>query len=404
MKSLFYNSINNNVQTNSNIQIKPSRPKIPSTVSELQDYLNIYRISELVPIEKINGGSFGAVFKAKFRKKIVILKIYIVDRNTCYIQEHKILSQLKHHNIISLYSYYSQAGIIMEEYAPYGDLNHFKQKYIQKGLCQSLLCYFTKDILEGLKFCHQNKIVHMDIKPANILINKNMDATLGDFSISVNYGKLELNQMNYNKKEKNKIKLPCSGTIYYMSPEVLNGDEILIEDINKVDVFSLGILLYQQAYKKFPYNLQNLTLKEKFLNMNAYNKIQNEVLSFPEDKHFSYPFRNFLEGILEKDINKRLSIEEALNHPWVKGAEILFNEKEKIGDITAFTLSIMTDSILNFQKYILKLNNEFIKKYINTDVIYCVTQNNTSESNSISSEFKETKNKNIQNLDYLEQK
>ena len=57
---------------------------------------------------------------------------------------------------------------------------------------------------------------------------------------------------------------------------------------------------------------------------------------------------------MKKDINERISLYEAMNHQWIKGGEILYNEKEKIFNIYSFTTQLITDNIKEFNDYVLK--------------------------------------------------
>ena len=75
-------------------------------------------------------------------------------------------------------------------------------------------------------------------------------------------------------------------------------------------------------------------------------------MSFPEIKLYSPLFLNFINRLLEKDIKKRISIYDALNDPWIKGAELLFKEKEKIDDIEIFLINIITDNFRCFNEFI----------------------------------------------------
>ena len=84
-----------------------------------------------------------------------------------------------------------------------------------------------------------------------------------------------------------------------------------------------------------------------------------ENLEFPKDRKVSNIFKNFLEGLLEKDYAKRFDINMCLNHPFIKGAEIIEDEKEKAFCNENFLINLITDNIKKFNDYIKneKLNN-----------------------------------------------
>jgi serine/threonine protein kinase len=67
-------------------------------------------------------------------------------------------------------------------------------------------------------------------------------------------------------------------------------------------------------------------------------------------------FKKFLKNLLEKNIKNRISIYEALEDPWIKGADLLIKEKEKLNDIEKFLINMITDNVRSFNDY-LKNNN-----------------------------------------------
>ena len=267
------------------------------------------------------------------------------------IEEIKIQQKLQHKNIAKYYDYcdLKEYGCIVMELADYGDLDYFKKKYIPRNYCpEAFLCYIAKQILDGLFYIHKLKIIHMDIKQQNILLDKNLDAKITDFSISLSYE---------NIKDTDKIKLPLAGTSLYMSPEVLAKEHIDVEDASKIDMFSLGVMLYNLAFGDFPYKL-NLSLKKNFSEI--LYRIKNNKLEIPEDKiksgKYSYLFIRFLKNILEKNIKNRMSVFDSLDDPWIKGTDLIIREKEKINDTTKFYTYITTDNFRSFNEY-LKMNN-----------------------------------------------
>ena len=186
------------------------------------------------------------------------------------------------------------------------------------------------------------KIVHYDIKPSNIIIDDKLNLKLIDFSISLNYTKITTDE----------IKLKFSGTQFYMPPEVIISKTIKIKDVNKIDIYSLGILLYRFSFGYYPYNLKNEDIDDYD---KIYDKIMNNNLEINnEDWEYSQYFIDFIKKCLEKDITKRINIDEALENYWIKGANILMNEKEKLFNADAFLINLLMDSFYEFNYYIKK--------------------------------------------------
>ena len=68
-------------------------------------------------------------------------------------------------------------------------------------------------------------------------------------------------------------------------------------------------------------------------------------------------FINFLKNLLNKDINKRYDIKQALNDPWIKGSFILLDEKEKLFNIEKFLIELNMNSIKEFNDYVFRKGN-----------------------------------------------
>ena len=292
-------------------------------------------------LEFLGSGKESNVYKAfiKSSKRTVAMKIISLEENQKKNMNEIIISKkLKNKNIINFYVagelIKNELYCLITDYANFGNLIQFKQKINEKNnFSESLICFLAYQILKGLKYCHLNKIIHFDIKPQNILIDNALNVKIIDFSISLDYSKIKANE----------IKLPIRGTYFYMAPEVINGEIIRVNDLNKIDLFSLGIILYNLAFNSFPFDLNN---KNKI--------IQKDMIINNENKYYSSHFIDFLMQLLEKDINKRINIYEALDSYWVNGAEILFEEKEKLNDDDKFLDDLIFDNLKNFQHYISK--------------------------------------------------
>ena len=261
------------------------------------------------------------------------------------INELNISNKLKHKNIIKFYGVYeikkNEIDSIIMEYAKFGNLREFKKNILKREvLSEQLLCFLTFQILTGVKHFHNCKILHSDLKPQNIIIDEYLNIKIIDFSVSLDYSRIN----------SSKIKLPFRGTNFYMAPEVIKSKIINIRDINKIDLYSLGVIIYNLAFGSYPYDLnsEDCDNYEKI-----YEKIKNNELKFNnEENYYSNYFIDFLKQLLEKNINKRINIDQALSHYWINGAYILFDEKEKMFNTSSFLIYLLTDHFKNFDKYI----------------------------------------------------
>ena len=299
----------------------------------------------------IYSGNNGDIYKFKFNQKNN-LKTYVIKsireknktnkrKKILFSPEVSIHQRLKHNNIIPLLGYYnfpSYSSLILE-YHKFGDLFNFQTFVVKKRiLSETFLCYLASQISDALYYIHKNKIIHMDIKHKNILINDYLQVKLIDFSISLDY-----------KDNKKFIQLPRIGTFGYMSPEVLNEEKIEIKDASKVDVFSFGVLLYFSAFGTLPYGIGNINDKD-------YDKvlenIKNEELKFPEELKISNMFKSFLNKCLDKNIKKRYDIYNLINDDWIKGSNIIKEYKNNLCNANIFLFDLISDNILNFNRYI----------------------------------------------------
>ena len=299
-------------------------------------------------VECIGLGSESVIYKSIHKKtnRTIAMKFIIKEKDEkININEYNILKKLKNFNIITYFGLYeikkNELDCIIMEYAKFGNIRDFQKNILKrKDLSEQLLCYFTFQILNGLKYCNMCKITHFDLKPQNIIIDDYLTAKIIDFSVSLDYSKIN----------SNKIKLPFRGTSFYMAPEVIKRKTINIKDLNKIDLYSLGVILYHLSFYTYPYNLNN---EDRSDYDKIYNKITTNELTFNNEYNsFSLHFIDFLKRLLEKDINKRINIYEALNHYWIKGGNILFNEKEKILNVNSFLMNLTSNYIMSFNEYI----------------------------------------------------
>ena len=346
------------------INLKDKNTKPFLELSTAQQYLSeyckeFYEKFEL--LELIKSGSSGTVFlgQPRYQKnsKQIAFKFLIKNKehdesekktkqkSKITDKKHKemlIHGKLKFKHIPEIYGYYKieNNSCIAMEFNKYGDLENFKKKVLKRSaLSESIVLFLAGGIIEALNYIHtKNNIIHMDIKQQNVLIDDFLNVKLTDFSISINY-------KNLGKF----IDLPMEGTCYYMSPEVLNEKTILVSEASKIDIYSLGVLLYFLAFYEYPYNLNDVNSKDY---VQIAKNIDEKNFEFPKDTGHSKLFINFLENCLNKDIKKRYDIYQVMKHPWFKGYYIILNEKEQLYNYGKFLIELMVDNIMQLNNYI----------------------------------------------------
>ena len=372
------NSNNNDNNINGSLKDKDFYNNLQNINNYLKEYYHsFYDNFELLNF--IKSGSVGRVFEGKLKHTQKELKLafkFDISKDKTKklfkdSQEITILKKLKHKNISQIYAFITMPDnsiFSVLEYAKYGDLENFEKNLLKrKILSETIICYFCKQILESLEYIHKCKIAHMDIKEGNILIDSNLNIKLTDFSVSCSYSLFHPGEM---------VKPPFVGTSKYMSPEIINRTNMKIKDFSKIDLYSLGVTLYKLIFGFYPYKLDEVKNKDYD---NILKNIKLEILEFPKDRKVSDLFKDFLKGLLEKDYTKRFNIKESLNHSWIKGSEILFDEKENAFSLQYFLTNLITDNILKFNKYInkdwiiviklCKLRNRSVNNLINNFVI-----------------------------------
>ena len=293
-------------------------------------------------LDYIGKGGESLVYKVKVNScnNVFALKVIKKNRkNRINKNELSISKRVKHKNIINTLCYYADPNrqfdyMIME--LGNSNLMNFERKILKRlTLSETFLCFAAYQALQGLVYLHRQKIAHLDVKPQNLVITDFLDIKLIDFSVSVDYSK--------NKD----IKLNFFGTPFFMPPEIIKSKTIKTKDMQKLDLFSLGITLYVLAFGEYPFNMtKGDSDDEIYQKINSGWKVENH------ENEFSKHFIDFLNGLLESDINKRTNLEDALNSYFIRGAEILMNEKENTYNANSFLSYLITDHFYSFNEYL----------------------------------------------------
>ena len=273
---------------------------------------------EIYTVVKCLGeGSFGKVFKVKhkisgeFRAMKVINKYpttLSAEEEQEILKEINILKLLDHPNIIKVYEYYNSKRklFIVTELCTGGEL--FDRITEVKFFTETVAAHIMKQIFSATAFCHANNIIHRDLKPENILIENVEERKKDFFNIKIiDFGTGEVN--------KHKMLSEKTGTAYYIAPEVINNCYN-----EKCDMWSCGVILYILLCGCPPFSADNddeifnkIKIGKYHLKGKVWSEISSEAI-------------NLISELLTKDIDKRLSAEQALNHAWFKN---MFSDKNK---------------------------------------------------------------------------
>jgi tRNA A-37 threonylcarbamoyl transferase component Bud32/ActR/RegA family two-component response regulator len=226
---------------------------IRNLVPNLAINKNIFKfLPNLDVVKQIGTGSTGIVFQVKKSKANYALKILRSDlapemhqlqRGGQFLSEAKILSNIKHPNIVEIYDY----GF-SDNYMPYILMEFVKGQPLTKiiknnSLEQKKRLNVFLQICKAIQFIHNNKVLHRDIKPGNIMVADDLTVKLTDFGLA--------HIIDTNSSSENQI----SGSPAYMSPEAFNENGSID---HHSDIFSLGILGYELFTGEKPFSGNNI--------------------------------------------------------------------------------------------------------------------------------------------------
>ncbi|KAI0920270.1 hypothetical protein AcW1_002059 [Taiwanofungus camphoratus] len=216
-------------------------------------------------------------------------------------REIEVLRTLKHPNIVRLYDVIETdkyIGIILE-YASGGEL--FDHILAHRYLREKDACKLFSQLISGVWYIHQKKIVHRDLKLENLLLDRHRNVIITDFGFA----------NRFEHRADDLMQTSC-GSPCYAAPELVISDGLYVG--SAVDIWSCGVILYAMLAGYLPFDDDPANPDGDNINL-LYKYIVNTPLSFPE--YISADARDLLSIMLVPDPSRRADLTLIMQHRWL---------------------------------------------------------------------------------------
>ncbi|KAG9103573.1 negative regulator of the PHO system [Ceratobasidium sp. 370] len=284
-------------------------------------------MSNYVQLEKLGEGTY-ATGRSRTTNEIVALKEIHLDAEegtpSTAIREISLMKELKHVNIVRLHDViHTETKLVLIFEFCEQDLKKYMDTHGERGaLDPGTVRSFMFQLLKGTAFCHDNRVLHRDLKPQNLLINRKGELKLGDFGLARAFG-VPVNTFS------NEVV-----TLWYRAPDVLLGSRTYNTSI---DVWSCGCI-FAEMITGVPLfrgrdnqdqllNIMRIigTPDERVLRKIAADSPEIQLKQYP--RYPKVPWQqvvpkaspqaiDLLERLLQFDPTKRITAQEALMHPY----------------------------------------------------------------------------------------
>ncbi|XP_015794090.1 twitchin-like [Tetranychus urticae] len=255
-------------------------------------------------LEEIGTGAFGVVHKCREKRSGQIFAAKFIPvahpyEKSVIRKEIDIMNQLHHNKLIRLHDAFEDDGemILIYEFMSGGELF---ERITTEGyhMSEAEVINYMRQICEGVKHMHEKNIIHLDLKPENIMCQaKNSSAVkIIDFGLTTT---LDPNEV---------IKIPV-GTAEFAAPEIVEREPVGFY----TDMWAVGVLAYVLLSGFSPFAGDN--------DIETLKNIKACDWNFDEDafRNISDEAKDFIRKLLTRHKEKRLTAHECLEHAWLKG-------------------------------------------------------------------------------------
>jgi len=275
-------------------------------------------VNQYLIIKDLGKGSFGKVklclnvddnclYALKVvSKKQMRRRVFAGRRNRVDVSDEELLKEisvmksLRHPNVVHLFEVIDDPSddklLMVMEYVEGGEMVSEEQLAAgQKGFSEDIARRHFRDLIKGLDYLHYQNVIHRDIKPENLLLTEHGGVKISDFG-SASY-----------IPNGNDTMLDTCGTRAFFSPEMCNGEGSPYSG-KKADIYAAGVVLYVLIFLRLPFEADNPG--------ELFEKIRREEPDFSGRSDVSPDVIDLMQKLLQKNPDKRLTLEEIMMHEW----------------------------------------------------------------------------------------
>ena len=260
-------------------------------------------------VKKLGNGGYGTVVSVKDKKTGEALAMKKMTRMRAekdygerFWKEVEILSQLDHPSVLKFHDAFGDKEFyfLISELLTGGELLDFILKSTR--FSEQSASILLSQMLKAIKYLHENNVVHLDLKPENYVFSAPETDPLRRLKL------IDFGCSQFVKDDE--ISSAKTGTPYYIAPEMLSSSVTKTGKILKAcDMWSLGVVSFVLVTGRLPFFGDS---RKAIL-----QAVVRGTYSFPTDVTLSTMCKEFISKLLEKNFSARMTVHDALAHPWI---------------------------------------------------------------------------------------